>query len=74
LTITGFEDLTPYVWRTWWLCLVRAAKAIATQSSYRRFLLDGANLDRSFAITLLRILWAYRTGAMRYGLFAAQKL
>jgi tocopherol O-methyltransferase len=74
LTVTGFEDLTQYVWRTWWLCLVRAAKGIATQSSYRRFLMDGSNSDRSFAITLLRILWAYRSGAMRYGLFAAQKI
>jgi tocopherol O-methyltransferase len=74
LTVTGFEDLTPYVWRTWWLCLVRAAKGIATQKRYRAFLLDGRNSDRSFAITLLRILWAYRSGAMRYGLFAAQKI
>ncbi len=72
--MTSFEDLTPYVWKTWWLCLVRAAKAIATQRSYRTFLLDPRNSDRSFAVTLLRILWAYRSGAMRYGLFAARKI
>jgi tocopherol O-methyltransferase len=74
LEVTSFEDLTPYVWRTWWLCLTRAAKGILTQRSYRTFLLDPRNSDRSFAITLLRILWAYRSGAMRYGLFAARKI
>jgi tocopherol O-methyltransferase len=74
LRVTAFEDLTPYVWKTWWLCLTRAAKAIATQRSYRSFLLDSRNSDRSFAVTLLRILWAYRNGTMRYGLFAAQKI
>ncbi len=73
LTVTSFEDLTPHVWRTWWLCLVRAVKGIATNRAYRDFLLDPASSDRSFAITLLRILWAYRSGAMRYGLFAARK-
>jgi len=73
LEVTGFEDLTAKVWRTWWLCLTRAAKGIVTDRTYRSFLLDGRNSDRSFAITLLRILWAYRSGAMRYGLFAARK-
>jgi tocopherol O-methyltransferase len=74
LEVTGFEDLTAQVWRTWWLCLTRAVKGIATDRAYRAFLLDPRNADRSFAITLLRILWAYRSGAMRYGLFAARKV
>ena len=74
LRVTSFEDLTANVWRTWWLCLTRAAKGILTQKSYREFLLNPRNSDRSFAITLLRILWAYRSGAMRYGLFAAEKI
>jgi tocopherol O-methyltransferase len=73
LVVTSFEDLTPSVWRTWWLCLVRAGKGVLTEKSYRAFLLDPANGDRLFAVTLLRILIAYRTGAMRYGLFAARK-
>jgi len=73
LEVVGFEDWTAQVWRTWWLCLTRAAKGIVTDRTYRSFLLDGRNSDRSFAITLLRILWAYRSGAMRYGLFAARK-
>jgi len=73
LEVIGFEDLTAKVWRTWFLCLTRAAKGIVTDRSYRTFLLDPRNSDRSFAVTLLRILWAYRSGAMRYGLFAARK-
>ena len=74
LEVTSFEDLTPYVWRTWAICLAKAAKGIVTQRSYRTFVFDGRNSDRSFAITLLRILLAYRLGAMRYGLFAARKV
>ncbi len=74
LRVTSFEDLSANVWRTWCLCLTRAAKGILTQKTYREFLLNPRNSDRSFAITLLRILWAYRTGAMRYGLFAAEKI
>jgi tocopherol O-methyltransferase len=73
LTLLGFEDITGQVWKTWWLCLVRAAKGILTRRDYRAFLRDPANGDRSFAVTLLRILIAYRTGAMRYGVFWAQK-
>ncbi len=73
LTVTGFEDLTVQVRRTWWLCMQRSVKAILTERSTRAFLLDPKNRDRSFAVTLLRILLAYRTGAMRYGLFVAQK-
>ena len=73
LEVTGFDDLTGQVWRTWALCLARAAKGVATDRSYRAFILDRRNSDRGFAITLLRILLAYRLGAMRYGLFAARK-
>lgn len=73
LTVLGFEDVSRLVWKTWWLCLVRAGRGILTEKTYRAFLLDPANGDRSFAITLLRILIAYWTGAMRYGVFWAQK-
>jgi tocopherol O-methyltransferase len=73
LTLLGFEDVTRNVWKTWWLCLLRAGRAIATERATRAFLLDPANGDRSFAVTLLRILIAYRTGAMRYGVFWAEK-
>jgi tocopherol O-methyltransferase len=73
LSLTGFEDVTRQVCKTWRLCLTRAARAVMTRQSYRAFLLDPANGDRLFAVTLLRILIAYRVGAMRYGVFTARK-
>jgi tocopherol O-methyltransferase len=73
LTLEGFEDITRLVWKTWWLCLTRAARGVLTNKTYRAFLIDPANGDRLFAVTLLRILIAYRTGAMRYGVFWARK-
>lgn len=73
LEVTRFEDLTPYVWRTWAICLGKAAKGLLTERRYRTFVFDPSNSDRIFAVTLLRILLAYRLGAMRYGLFSARK-
>ena len=73
LEVTGFEDLTGQVWRTWAICLWEAFKRVLTERRYREFLLDRRNSDRGFAITLLRILLAYRLGAMRYGLFVARR-
>ena len=73
LESVGFVDLSRQVWRTWALCLARASKGLLADRSYRAFLFDRRNPDRAFAITLLRILLAYWTGAMRYGLFWAIK-
>jgi hypothetical protein len=44
-----------------------------TRPDYRRFLLDRGARNRVFAATLLRILVAYRVGAMRYGLLLAER-
>jgi tocopherol O-methyltransferase len=68
-TAVRFEDVSGRVSRTWSICTRRLAAAIITRPRYRRFLLDTGASNRVFAITLLRILLAYRTGAMRYGLF-----
>jgi tocopherol O-methyltransferase len=73
LDVLSFEDLTARVWRTWALCLLSAGKGILTEPSYRDFLLDRDNPDRTFALTLMRILLAYRLGSMRYGLFVARR-
>ncbi|MGH7503112.1 MAG: SAM-dependent methyltransferase [Longimicrobiales bacterium] len=73
LSLESFADLTPRVVRTWTLCTTRVARRIVTRPSSWAFLLDRANSDRGFALTVLRILLAYRTGCMRYGIFAAQR-
>ena len=46
---------------------------LATDPRYRRYLLDRRATDRVFALTLLRLLLAYRTGAMRYGLLVFER-
>ncbi|MGD9511917.1 MAG: cyclopropane-fatty-acyl-phospholipid synthase family protein [Geminicoccaceae bacterium] len=66
---TSSEDLSDRVARTWWVCACRLAGKLATERSYLRHLLDPRASDRVFALTLLRLLTAYRTGSMRYGLF-----
>ena len=38
---------------------------LVTRARYQRFILRGTARDRLFAITMLRLLFAYRTGAMR---------
>jgi tocopherol O-methyltransferase len=51
------------------VCAYRLAGKLATERRYLRHLLDRRASDRVFALTLLRLLTAYRTGSMRYGLF-----
>ena len=59
--------------RTWTICARRLAAKIATDSAYRRYLLDGRSRNRSFALSLARLAAAYRTGALRYGVLVADK-
>lgn len=67
------EDVSARVRRTWTICARRLAGAVARDARYRRALRDPALADRVFARTLLRIWAAYRTGAMRYGIFTGVK-
>lgn len=73
LVVQEFEDLTPQVWRTWSVCIGRAVSGLARRAEYRRYLLSPRSRQRVFALTLPRIWLAYRTGAMRYGMFVARK-
>ena len=72
----GFEpvevrDLSRQVRRTWPICVGRALVALVHRPDYRRFLFRGTSPERIFAVTLLRIWLAYRTGSMRYGILTA---
>ena len=69
----GYEDLSKRVKKTWWICLKRLTWRLLTRSAYRRFLLARSSSHAIFAVTLARILLAYQTGAMRYGLFLLEK-
>ncbi len=70
---TMFKDVSQHVRRTWAICIVRSLKALATDASVWRFMMDSNMHNRQFIITMFRILLAYHLGAMRYGIFAACK-
>lgn len=67
--LLSFEDISHQVRRTWDICLPRLMKRLATDSSYRKLVTSSETRNRSFALSLPRLMLAYRTGAMRYGLF-----
>jgi tocopherol O-methyltransferase len=66
-------DISDQVRRTWWICLRRVIGKVATEARYRRFLMQRSAENRVFAVTLVRLLAAYRTRSMRYCLLVLRK-
>lgn len=64
----AFADLTPQVARTWEVCLWRVRA-----SGVRWLARLGGRPMRNFVAHFETLLGAYRSGAMRYGLFVAEK-
>lgn len=62
-----FDDISDAVARTWMICLRRFLWAMATDGGIRSRVLRARN--RRFALSLPRLIWAYRNRAMRYGVF-----
>jgi tocopherol O-methyltransferase len=71
--LIAYEDLSRQVARTWTLCLGGFLKRLVTDRTTRRLAFSKATRHRIFALTLPRLIWAYRTGAMRYGLFTFRR-
>ena len=71
LRVEGIEDLTARVRRTWTICLRRLAAALLRRRTWR-YLRDAAPSERRFALTVVRIWLAYRTGALRYLILVAR--
>jgi len=69
----GVQDLSERVRRTWSICARRVAGRFVSDPRYARFLLASGAANRIFALTLLRLLLAYRTRSMRYGLLLFAK-
>lgn len=65
------EDLSRQVRRTWSIVTRRVLAKLATTRRYRRLLRRARNRD--FSLSLPRLILAYRTGAMRYGVFTFEK-
>lgn len=70
-TITGYEDVSRRVARTWPICARRLVKALFTDREIRRVAFGARN--RNSFLSIPRMILAYRTGAMRYGIFTLSK-
>ncbi|MDO6416894.1 methyltransferase domain-containing protein [Sphingomonas sp. BIUV-7] len=66
-SVRSYADISGSVAKTWTICLGRFLRAFVTRADVRRIALSGRNRD--FALSLPRLILAYRTGAMRYGVF-----
>lgn len=62
-----YQDVSAAVARTWTICLSRFARAFPVDPALRRMALRGRN--RRFLLSVPRMILAYRTGALRYGIF-----
>jgi tocopherol O-methyltransferase len=71
--VVQVEDLSDQVSRTWWICMRRALGKLVTEPRYLRFLLDRTSANRMFAVSLFRIMIAYRARSMRYCLFVFRR-
>ena len=67
--LASYSDLGPNVRRTWWVCARRLAARMASDPYYWRLATSRRTRNRAFLLTIPRLMLAYRTGAMRYGLF-----
>jgi tocopherol O-methyltransferase len=73
LVLKTYEDISRNVRRTWSICLRRLAVRLVTDRAIRRLALSSATQNRSFVLSLPRLMVALRTGAMRYGVFVWDK-
>lgn len=71
LDLLSCTDISRRVRRTWTICALRFLGALLADREMRRLVRAGRN--RSFALSVPRLILAYRTGAMRYGVFTWQK-
>jgi tocopherol O-methyltransferase len=69
--VTGYEDVSRRVARTWLICAGRLVKALLADRGTRQVALGGRN--RGAVLSIPRLILAYRTGAMRYGIFTLSK-
>ncbi len=69
----AFADRSRAVSRTWTLIAGRVLARLARDAEARAFLLSARNPERRFAITVPRLIAAYATRAMVYGIFVAER-
>lgn len=72
-TLERYDDITAQVRRTWSICLRRMIGKFVTDGEIRRLAFSQRTRSRDFILSLPRLIWAMRTGAMRYGVFVWSK-
>jgi tocopherol O-methyltransferase len=68
-----FDDISRQVRRTWSICMRRLLWRLAIDRRYRRLVTSRRTRNRNFALAIPRLIIAYRTGAMRYGVFTFER-
>jgi tocopherol O-methyltransferase len=68
-----YDDISRQVRRTWSICASRAARRLATDRAFRRFAFAKSTKNRSFILSVPRLMVALKTGSMRYGVFVWEK-
>jgi len=71
--IISVEDISARVSRTWTICAQRLFKQLFVDPRYIKMLLNPRKADRIFALTLFRLIAAYRTKSMRYCVLVYRK-
>lgn len=71
--VADYEDISANVAKTWTICIRRLAGFALTRPSYWALLVDPRVTNKIFAVTMVRLAWALKTGAMRYGVFVFAK-
>lgn len=73
LELIQFDDISRQARRTWSICARRVTWKLLTDRGSRRMALDTQVSNRSFLLSIPRLMVALRTGAMRYGVFVWRK-
>ncbi|HEY3899321.1 MAG TPA: class I SAM-dependent methyltransferase [Chthoniobacter sp.] len=72
--VERFQDVTRQIARTWPMIVRVFLWRLLCKPAYLRFILDPRSQNAIFGLTIVRLWIAFRTGAMRYGVFTLHKL
>jgi tocopherol O-methyltransferase len=72
--IERFQDVTRQIARTWPMIVRVFLWNLLCKPAYVRFIVDPRSKNAIFGLTIIRLWIAFRTGAMRYGVFTLHKL
>jgi tocopherol O-methyltransferase len=71
--VERFQDVTRQIARTWPMIVRVFLWNLLRKPAYVRFLIDPRSQNAIFGLTIVRLWIAFRTGAMRYGVFTLGK-